>query len=93
MSLSLATAFADACRELHRYFSTVLSSRAFPSSLIFSSGTQEATPVLFPGVDMLNHCYGRKVSWLSDQVPDGKLKIVLDAGVERGVYCLDEEES
>ena len=54
---------------------TLLSSRAFPSSIMdpHSDATSEdgiatppdATPVLFPGVDTLNHRRGQAVAWVS----------------------------
>lgn len=65
-------------RPLYLYFSTILTSRAFPSSLIpgYSSTSlptasepsvvEDSVPVLIPGVDMFNHEYARKVSWISD---------------------------
>lgn len=44
---------------------TMLSSRAFPSSLI--DGDQpNSTPVLFPGIDLLNHRPTAKVTWSTD---------------------------
>ncbi|GAA6008631.1 hypothetical protein JCM10207_007185 [Rhodosporidiobolus poonsookiae] len=44
---------------------TILSSRAFPSSLI-DGDKPNSTPVLFPGIDMLNHRPTSKVTWSSD---------------------------
>ena len=59
---------------------TILSSRAFSSRLI--TGIGEATPVLFPGVDSLNHRRGEKVGWLSGE---DALSLVTDADVSAGV--------
>ncbi|GAA5912543.1 hypothetical protein JCM6882_004797 [Rhodosporidiobolus microsporus] len=44
---------------------TILSSRAFPSSLI-DGDKENSTPVLFPGIDMLNHRPTAKLTWSSD---------------------------
>lgn len=77
-------------RELYLWASTILSSRAFASHLI-DGDRAGATPILFPGVDTLNHRYGEKVSWIADeQVPTcggsrrGMMSIVLDNGVAAG---------
>lgn len=72
----------------------VCSSRAFPSSLIDGPST-DSTPVLFPGVDTLNHRLGAKASWITDvnepaaREPKGKLAVVLDEGVEKGESALE----
>ncbi|GAA5910166.1 hypothetical protein JCM8208_006747 [Rhodotorula glutinis] len=69
---------------------TILSSRAFPSSLI-DGDKANSTPVLFPGIDMLNHRPTAKVTWSSDvhaevassggEGDKGSLTIVLDEDV------------
>ncbi|GAA5848202.1 hypothetical protein JCM5353_005826 [Sporobolomyces roseus] len=71
---------------------TIISSRAFPSHLLDSDKTN-STPVLFPGIDMLNHKPTAKLTWSSDvhvvitrTAPDGKdgkgmLSIVIDEEV------------
>ncbi|GEM06633.1 lysine methyltransferase [Rhodotorula toruloides] len=51
---------------------TILSSRAFSSDLI-DGDKDNSTPVLFPGVDLLNHRPDARVTWFRD----------LDAGIER----------
>lgn len=93
--------------ELFVYFGTILSSRAFPSSLIpgyvsSTTSSTESVPVLFPGVDMFNHEYGRKVTWSSagsvissedgaaetiSQEVEG-LTIQINSPAEAGVYFL-----
>ena len=65
-------------------------SRAFPSSLI-DGDKANSTPVLFPGIDMLNHRPTAKVTWSSDVHAEvasgdgagdkGSLTIVLDEDV------------
>jgi len=65
-------------------------SRAFPSSLI-DGDKDNSTPVLFPGIDMLNHRPTAKVTWSSDVHAEvasgdgagdkGSLTIVLDEDV------------
>ncbi|GAA5944299.1 hypothetical protein JCM3775_003319 [Rhodotorula graminis] len=72
---------------------TILSSRAFPSSLI-DGDKANSTPVLFPGIDMLNHRPTAKVTWSSDvhaevassdgEGDKGSLTIVLDEDVPAG---------
>lgn len=64
---------------------TVISSRAFPSVLIDGDKANN-TPVLFPGVDTLNHRYGEKVTWKTD-VEAKTVTIVLENGVPAGKYC------
>ncbi|GAA5858413.1 hypothetical protein JCM1840_001192 [Sporobolomyces johnsonii] len=71
---------------------TIISSRAFPSSLI-DGDKPNSTPVLFPGIDMLNHRPTSKVTWSSDvhvetagtgaegKKGKGSLTIVLDEAV------------
>lgn len=80
------TCFLD-CRVL------LLRSRAFPSHLIPASSSSDPTPVLFPGVDTLNHRLGTRASWLTDvNTPPattsasmaGGLSVVLDEGVAAG---------
>ena len=73
----------------------VARSRAFPSSLI-DGDKDNSTPVLFPGIDMLNHRPTAKVTWSSDVrsvAPSGtdgdggdkgSLTIVLDEDVGAG---------
>lgn len=59
---------------------TYLSSRAFPSTLMSEKpsvvASKDSYPVLFPGVDSLNHARGRPISWvvapLSPIDPDGE---------------------
>ena len=58
----------------------MLSSRAFPSHLI-DGDRANATPILFPGVDTLNHRRGEKVGWLSS---DTALALVTDVALEPG---------
>lgn len=59
------------------YCCTMLSSRAFPSTLVSEQDSsraltapetrdQSATPILLPGVDTLNHAYRARVTWLMD---------------------------
>ncbi|BGP38834.1 hypothetical protein JCM10449v2_002772 [Rhodotorula kratochvilovae] len=71
---------------------TILSSRAFPSSLI-DGDKENSTPVLFPGVDMLNHRPTSKVTWSTDPGVEkatgvlsagGSLTIMLDEDVAAG---------
>ncbi|KAI5481575.1 lysine methyltransferase [Pseudohyphozyma bogoriensis] len=76
--------------ELYLWASTMLSSRAFPSSLIDGDTSDEAlTPILFPGIDALNHQYGKQLSWNTDvhsptgEIP-GKMSVVLDEEVAAG---------
>ncbi|GAA5823460.1 hypothetical protein JCM3770_006045 [Rhodotorula araucariae] len=73
---------------------TILSSRAFPSSLI-DGDKENSTPVLFPGIDMLNHRPTSKVTWssdvhmeaaTSDTGASGSLTIVLDEDVAAGTF-------
>ena len=59
---------------------TMLSSRAFPSHLI-DGDRANATPILFPGVDTLNHRRGEKVGWVSS---DKALALVTDVALESG---------
>ncbi|GAA5935662.1 SET domain-containing protein [Sporobolomyces koalae] len=71
---------------------TIISSRAFPSHLL-DGDKSGSTPVLFPGIDMLNHKPTAKLTWSSDvhvttsatnkQGKDGKgmLSIVVDEPV------------
>ncbi|KAL8284115.1 hypothetical protein RQP46_004864 [Phenoliferia psychrophenolica] len=56
--------------NLYLWASTIISSRAFPSSLLHDfEPSPTPTPVLLPGVDTLNHSpHGVKVSWLSDVI-------------------------
>lgn len=55
-------------RDLYLEAATHLSSRAFPSSLLSNNPTlvssPDTQPVLFPGVDALNHARGQPVSWV-----------------------------
>jgi hypothetical protein len=53
---------------------TILSSRAFPSHLIphYDHPSRSSTPVLFPGVDSLNHRRGTKITWSVDSDPKVK---------------------
>ncbi|GAA5986198.1 hypothetical protein JCM11641_002886 [Rhodosporidiobolus odoratus] len=72
---------------------TILSSRAFPSSLI-DGDKENSTPVLFPGIDMLNHRPTAKLTWSSDvhvetagtgedgKKGKGSLTIVVDEALE-----------
>lgn len=69
--------------ELYLWACTIISSRAFPSSLIDGDTGPNNTPVLFPGVDTLNHRYGQKVTWKSD-VQAQTLTIQLEDGVPAG---------
>ncbi|GAA5880500.1 hypothetical protein JCM3774_000629 [Rhodotorula dairenensis] len=73
---------------------TMLSSRAFPSSLI-DGDRANSTPVLFPGIDLLNHRPTAKVTWSTDvhaapttsdarTADKGSLTIVLDETVSAG---------
>ncbi|GAA6063235.1 hypothetical protein JCM10212_005842 [Sporobolomyces blumeae] len=75
---------------------TIISSRAFPSHLL-DSDKSRSTPVLFPGIDMLNHQPTAKLTWSSDvhvetsrsspaKGKDGKgmLSIVVDEVVPAG---------
>ncbi|GAA5920831.1 hypothetical protein JCM1841_005116 [Sporobolomyces salmonicolor] len=71
---------------------TLISSRAFPSSLI-DGDKPNSTPVLFPGIDMLNHRPTSKITWSADvhvetagtgaegKKGKGSLTIVLDEAV------------
>lgn len=69
------------------------SSRAFPSSLI-DGDRANSTPVLFPGIDLLNHRPTAKVTWSTDvhaaptnkgaEAVPGSLTIVLDEAVSAG---------
>ncbi|GAA5916508.1 SET domain-containing protein [Sporobolomyces salmoneus] len=45
--------------------SSIVSSRAFPSHLL-DNDKSNSTPVLFPGIDMLNHKPTAKLTWSSD---------------------------
>ncbi|GAA6005800.1 hypothetical protein JCM11491_004015 [Sporobolomyces phaffii] len=45
--------------------STIISSRAFPSHLL-DGDKLNSTPVLFPGIDLLNHKPTAKLTWSSD---------------------------
>ncbi|GAA6000217.1 uncharacterized protein JCM10292_004039 [Rhodotorula paludigena] len=77
--------------DLWLWACTILSSRAFPSSLI-DGNKENSTPVLFPGVDMLNHRPTARVTWSIDagvassasSGSDGSLTIVLDEAVGAG---------
>ncbi|BGO90464.1 hypothetical protein NBRC10512_004730 [Rhodotorula toruloides] len=73
---------------------TILSSRAFSSDLI-DGDKDNSTPVLFPGVDLLNHRPDARVTWFSDMdteneradgraVGKGSLTIVLDEEIPAG---------
>ncbi|KAK9360024.1 hypothetical protein V1504DRAFT_456188 [Lipomyces starkeyi] len=41
--------------ELYMWACTILSSRSFPSSIVFNTGKEDSYPVLVPLVDSLNH--------------------------------------
>ncbi|KAI4284577.1 MAG: hypothetical protein L6R35_004872 [Caloplaca aegaea] len=55
--------------KLYKWAATVLSSRSFPSSALLSADrardedTNNVTPVLLPGLDLLNHSPNAKVTW------------------------------
>ncbi|KAM0756459.1 SET domain-containing protein [Meredithblackwellia eburnea MCA 4105] len=70
--------------DAYLWASTMLSSRAFPSNLLHVDSTSmvgDPTPVLLPGIDMLNHSNeGVKVSWVSDVVKR-TMAIVIDEDV------------
>ncbi|SGY16550.1 BQ5605_C012g06905 [Microbotryum silenes-dioicae] len=51
---------------LYLWASSIVSSRSFPSSLITGPTTPDPDPVLFPGVDTLNHAYATPITWSSD---------------------------
>ena len=57
-------------RDRYLSASTYLSSRAFPSTILSSTPSLQATdssyPVLLPGIDSINHAPGAAVSWLID---------------------------
>ncbi|SCZ93568.1 BZ3500_MvSof-1268-A1-R1_Chr6-3g08744 [Microbotryum saponariae] len=53
-------------RPLYLWASSIVSSRSFPSSLITGPTTPDPDPVLFPGVDTLNHAYATPITWSSD---------------------------
>ena len=63
------------CRSREQYLTaaTYLSSRAFPSTLISGKPSvaisKDSYPVLFPGVDSLNHARRQPVSWVVDPLP------------------------
>ncbi|GAA5975503.1 hypothetical protein JCM10908_005181 [Rhodotorula pacifica] len=79
---------------------TMLSSRAFPSSLI-DNDQPNSTPVLFPGIDLLNHRPTARVTWSSDvrgagsgsvtggEEKGGSLTIVLDELVPAGTQVFN----
>jgi hypothetical protein len=60
--------FTRALRDVYVTASTHLSSRAFPSSILSPEpsllSTPSTSPVLIPGVDLLNHKRGHPVSWI-----------------------------
>ena len=66
-SIRLSSLFFSS-RERYLTAATYLSSRAFPSTLMSKnpsvSASRDSYPVLFPGVDSLNHGRGRPVSWI-----------------------------
>jgi hypothetical protein len=63
------------CRSRDQYLTaaTYVSSRSFPSTLISGNPSvvvsKDSYPVLFPGVDFLNHGRGLPVSWVVDRLP------------------------
>ena len=67
-------------RRIWLWACTILSSRAFPSHLV-DGDREHATPILFPGVDTLNHRRGEKVGWVSS---DKALALVTDVALEPG---------
>ncbi|GAA5873147.1 hypothetical protein JCM16303_006955 [Sporobolomyces ruberrimus] len=56
---------AELTWERWLWASTIISSRAFPSHLL-DNDKENSTPVLFPGIDMLNHKPTAKLTWCSD---------------------------
>ena len=77
-------------REQYLTAATYLSSRAFPSTLVSENPSvvpsKSSYPVLFPGVDSLNHARGRPVSWVVDPLLPAKTK--RDLGQQLGLSIL-----
>ncbi|CAO1604697.1 hypothetical protein XANCAGTX0491_008241 [Xanthoria calcicola] len=55
--------------EIYKWAATVIASRSFPASALMSShrcnrtSEQDGSPVLLPGLDLLNHSPAAKVTW------------------------------
>ena len=62
---------------------SIISSRAFPSSLI-DNDEANATPVLFPAVDSLNHNPSSKVLWLKES---DRLTLVTEQDIPANTQC------
>ncbi|KAK4051819.1 hypothetical protein OIV83_002524 [Microbotryomycetes sp. JL201] len=63
---------------------TMISSRAFPSRLV-DGDDSDPTPILLPGVDMLNHDLSAKVTWSTSEYSDnGKVALVIESASPAG---------
>ncbi|SCV67674.1 BQ2448_5285 [Microbotryum intermedium] len=79
------TSKAQVTWDLYLWACSIISSRAFPSSLITGPSTPDSDPVLFPGVDTLNHAYATRITWSSDvQHPTHpSLSLILESQIEQ----------
>ena len=69
----------DINRERYLTASTYISSRAFPSSIRYSTLKSEdgSYPILLPGVDSFNHQRGTAVSWVTSSSPVPDIALIL----------------
>jgi hypothetical protein len=84
-------ALADSMEQRYLLASSYLSSRAFPSTLLSPTPSvnspETSYPVLLPGIDILNHRRGEKVSWIVTQDQDAHephISLALDCARQRG---------
>ena len=68
--------------------STYLSSRAFPSTILSSTPSLQATdssyPILLPGIDSINHAPGAAVSWVIGPPQSATTSALNDPSVTQG---------
>ncbi|KAM0788417.1 hypothetical protein ACM66B_001554 [Microbotryomycetes sp. NB124-2] len=63
---------------------TMISSRAFPSRVV-DGDDSDPTPILLPGVDMLNHDLSSKVTWrTSEYTNNGAVSLVVESATQAG---------
>ncbi|KAK9480564.1 hypothetical protein V1514DRAFT_325747 [Lipomyces japonicus] len=67
--------------DLYLWACTVLTSRSFPSNIIFNTANKESYPVLVPLVDSLNHYPSTPIIWTS---AEGKFTLSTGANVDKG---------
>jgi len=80
---SSPTAAQQLTWTLYLWGCTIISSRAFPSSLI-DGNEADSKPILFPAVDTLNHNPKSKILWLKEK---DRLTLITEERIRSGTEC------